>query len=116
MSILKDEADDDVKAAVKAGNLEDIATNKFAGSSAPAFGTAEGDAWVKGSVLRVQYVSFSHASDGTGGKPTAAEHVHKTGYIHISDVTCGDPATGLALETREGYIELDLYWSNEINP
>ncbi len=116
MSILKDEADDDVKAAVKAGNLEDIATNKFAGSSAPAFGTVEGDAWVKGSVLRVQYVSFSHASDGTGGKPTAAEHVHKTGYIHISDVTCGDPATGLALETREGYIELDLYWSNEINP
>ena len=116
MSILKDEADDDVKAAVKAGNLEDIATNKFAGSSAPAFGTAEGDTWVKGSVLRVQYVSFSHASDGTGGKPTAAEHVHKTGYIHISDVTCGDPATGLALTTREGYIELDLYWSNVINP
>lgn len=116
MGVLKDESDAELKEAVKAGNLEDIATNKFAGSSAPAFGTVEGDTWVKGSVLRVQYVSFSHASDGTGGKPTAAEHVHKTGYIHISDVTCGDPATGLALTTREGYIELDLYWSNEINP
>ena len=116
MGVLKDESDADVKAAVKAGTLEDIVSTKFAGSNAPAFGTAEGDTWIKGSVLRVQYVSFSHASDGTGGKPTAAEHVHKTGYIHISDVTCGDPATGLALTTREGYIELDLYWSNEINP
>ena len=116
MGVLKDESDADVKAAVKAGTLEDIVSTKFAGSSAPAFGTAEGDTWIKGSVLRVQYVSFSHASDGTGGKPTAPEHVHKTGYIHISDVTCGDALTGLALETREGYIEFDLYWSNVINP
>lgn len=116
MGVLKDESDADVKAAVKAGTLEDIVSTKFAGSSAPAFGTAEGDTWIKGSVLRVQYVSFSHASDGTGGKPTAAEHVHKTGYIHISDVTCGNASTGLALETREGYIEFDLYWSNVINP
>ena len=116
MGVLKDESDADVKAAVKAGTLEDIASTKFAGSSAPAFGTAEGDTWIKGSVLRVQYVSFSHASDGTGGKPTAPDHVHKTGYIHISDVTCGDASTGLALETRKGYIEFDLYWSNVINP
>jgi hypothetical protein len=114
MGVLKDEVDNAVKAEVKAGALTDIlSTEKFGGASAPAYGTAEGDTWVKGSVIRVQYVTFDHAS-GTGGKPTAPEHVHKTGYIYITDVTCGDPDTGKALASREGYIEFDLYWSNVI--
>ena len=115
MGVLKDEVDNAVKAEVKAGALTDIlSTEKFGGASAPAYGAAEGDTWVKGSVIRVQYVTFGHAS-GTGGKPTEVGHVHKTGYIHITDVTCGDPTTGKALANREGYIELDLYWSNVIN-
>lgn len=115
MGVLKDEVDNAVKAEVKAGALTDIlSTEKFGGASAPAYGTAEGDTWVKGSVIRVQYVTFGHAS-GTGGKPTEVGHVHKTGYIYITDVTCGDPTTGKALANREGYIELDLYWSNVIN-
>ena len=115
MGVLKDEVDNAVKAEVKAGALTDIlSTEKFGGASAPAYGAAEGDTWVKGSVIRVQYVTFGHAS-GTGGKPTEVGHVHKTGYIYITDVTCGDPTTGKALANREGYIELDLYWSNVIN-
>ena len=115
MGVLKDEVDNAVKAEIKAGALTDIlSTEKFGGASAPAYGIAEGDTWVKGSVIRVQYVTFGHAS-GTGGKPTEVGHVHKTGYIYITDVTCGDPDTGKALANREGYIEFDLYWSNVIN-
>ena len=35
----------------------------------------------------------------------------RSGYLYIRDITCADPATGLALASREGYIEIDLYWS-----
>lgn len=104
--------DGDTKTNVAAGTLADILSeNEPAGTNAPAFGTAEGSTWVKGSVICLQYLTYEHASE-TGGKPVDISDVYKTGYMYIRDVTCGDPATGLALASREGYIEVDLYWSN----
>ena len=108
-------ADGDTKTNVAAGTLTDILCEQDpAGTSAPAFGKEEGSTWVKGSVICLQYVTYDHAST-TGGKPVDISDVHKTGFMYIREVTCGDPATGLALESREGYIEVDLYWSNVIN-
>ncbi len=107
--------DGDTKTNVAAGTLTDILCEQDpAGTSAPAFGTAEGSTWVKGSVICLQYLTYDHAST-TGGKAADISDVHKTGFMYIREVTCGDPATGLALESREGYIEVDLYWSNVIN-
>lgn len=104
--------DGDTKTNVAAGTLTDILCETDpAGTSAPAFGTAEGSTWVKGSVICMQYITYEHAST-TGGKPADISDVYKTGFMYIRDVTCGDPATGLALTSREGYIEVDLYWSN----
>jgi len=108
-------ADGDVKTNVAAGTVSDILAGvELAGTSAPAFGKSEGSTWVKGSVIALQYITHDHAST-TGGKPVDNEDIHKIGYMYIKDVTCGDPATGLALASREGYIEIDLYWSNVIN-
>ena len=108
-------ADGDTKTNVAAGTLTDILCEQDpAGTSAPAFGKEEGSTWVKGSVLCLQYLTYDHAST-TGGKAADISDVHKTGFMYIREVTCGDPATGLALESREGYIEVDLYWSNVIN-
>lgn len=107
--------DGNTKVNVAAGTLTDILCETDpAGTSAPAFGTAEGNTWVKGSVLCLQYLTYDHAST-TGGKAADISDVHQTGFIYVRDVTCGNPATGLALESREGYIEVDLYWSNVIN-
>lgn len=104
--------DGDTKTNVAAGTLTDILSNtSIAGTSAPAFGKTEGDTWVKGSVICLQYLTYEHAST-TGGKAVDISDVYKTGYMYIRDITCGDTATGLALESREGYIEIDLYWSN----
>ncbi|MBO7603332.1 MAG: IPT/TIG domain-containing protein [Bacteroidales bacterium] len=105
----------DIKTNVAAGTLTDILGEpELAGTSAPAFGTSEGSTWVKGSVICMQYVTYDHAST-TGGKPVDSGDIHKIGFMYVREVTCGDPATGLALESREGYIEIDLYWSNVIN-
>jgi len=107
--------DGDLKAAVAAGTLEDILSNfELAGASAPAFGTTEGSTWVKGSVIGLQYLNYEFAST-TGGKPTAQEDIYQIGYMYIRDINCGDPSTGLAIESREGYIEIDLYWSQVLN-
>lgn len=106
--------DGDTKTNVAAGTLTDILCETDpAGTSAPAFGTAEGSTWVKGSVICLQYLTYEHAST-TGGKAAEISDVYKTGFIYIREVTCGDPATGLALASREGYIEVDLYWSNAL--
>lgn len=105
----------DTKTNVSAGTLTDILCEQDpAGTSAPAFGKEEGNTWVKGSVICLQYLTYDHAST-TGGKAADISDVHKTGFMYVREVTCGDPATGLALESREGYIEIDLYWSNVIN-
>lgn len=107
--------DGNTKVNVAAGTLTDILCETDpAGNSAPAFGTEEGSTWVKGSVLCLQYLTYDHAST-TGGKAADISDVHQTGFIYVREVTCGNPATGLALESREGYIEVDLYWSNVIN-
>ena len=104
--------DGDTKASVAEGTLTDILSNTaLASTNAPAYGITEGDAWVKGSVICMQYLTHEHAST-TGGKAVDMSDVYKTGYMYIRDITCGDPTTGLALESREGYIEIDLYWSN----
>ncbi|MBR3074778.1 MAG: hypothetical protein IKH11_03355, partial [Bacteroidales bacterium] len=108
-------ADGDTKTNVAAGTLTDILCEQDpAGTSAPAFGKAEGSTWVQGSVICLQYLTYDHAST-SGGKAADISDVHKTGFMYIREVTCGDPSTGLALESREGYIEVDLYWSNVIN-
>ena len=100
----------ELKTAVASGSLEDILEGfQNASTSAPAFGTAEGSTWVKGSVIAVQYVKYEVGA--TGGKPASADDVMRSGYLYIRDITCGDPATGLALASRDGYIEIDLYWS-----
>ena len=107
--------DGDVKTQVAAGTLTNIFNEpEIAGTSAPAYGTSEGSTWIKGSVLNLQYLTYDHASS-TGGKAADTGDIHKIGYMYISDITCGDSTTGLALTSREGYIEIDLYWSNAIN-
>ncbi len=111
--------DADIKASVAGGTLSDIATTvPKASSGAPAFGKAEDNkTWVKGSVLTLQYTDYNTAHT-TGGKPgDNLAGVRKAGFIYVSDITCADAATGLANADREGYIEVDLYWSNVLtNP
>lgn len=107
--------DETLKGAAASGALQDIVTGApKASAGAPACGAAESTSvWVKGSVLAVQYVDYSYASTGT--KPgEGLQGVRKAGYIHIADITCVD-ANGAAVASREGYIELDLYWSNVLN-
>lgn len=112
MSIITDEA---MKSSITGETLTDIWANApKAGSSAPAFGTAEGSNWVKGSVLCIEYLTYDHSLN-KGGKPADLSDIHKIGYMYIKDVTCGVPSTGLATADREGYVEFDLYWSNTIN-
>lgn len=108
-AVVTDEA---LKGAAAAGTLQDIVTGApKASAGAPACGAAEtSSVWVKGSVLTVQYVSYDYAKEGTKpGEELAG--VRKVGYIHISDITCVNDS-GAAVANREGYIELDLYWSN----
>ena len=107
--------DETLKGTAASGTLQDIVTGApKASAGAPACGASEtSSVWVKGSVLAVQYVDYSYAS--TGSKPgDGLQGVRKAGYIHIADITCVD-ANGAAVASREGYIELDLYWSNVLN-
>lgn len=107
--------DETLKGAAASGVLQDIVTGApKASAGAPACGASEtSSVWVKGSVLAVQYVDYAFASTGT--KPgDGLQGVRKTGYIHIADITCVD-ANGAAVASREGYIEVDLYWSNVLN-
>ena len=107
--------DEPLKGAAASGVLQDIVTGApKASAGAPACGASEtSSVWVKGSVLAVQYVDYAFASTGT--KPgDGLQGVRKTGYIHIADITCVD-ANGAAVASREGYIEVDLYWSNVLN-
>lgn len=107
--------DETLKGTAASGTLQDIVTGApKASAGAPACGASEtSSVWVKGSVLAVQYVDYAFASTGT--KPgDGLQGVRKTGYIHIADITCVD-ASGAAVASREGYIEVDLYWSNVLN-
>uniref|UniRef100_UPI004056C9D5 hypothetical protein n=1 Tax=Alistipes sp. TaxID=1872444 RepID=UPI004056C9D5 len=81
------------------------------GQGAPALGTEvkDGSTWMKGSVVAVGYFGFVE-----GEKPSKLEQLHKVGFMHITDLTCADLATGLANEDRAGYVEFDLYWSKAI--
>ena len=103
-----------LKGAAAGGTLTDIVTGQpKASAGAPACGASEtSSVWVKGSVLTVQYVDYSTAS--AGNKPgDALAGVRKVGLMHIADITCVD-TNGAAVASREGYIEIDLYWSNEL--
>ena len=108
--VVKDNAE--LKASAVNGTLSDIVYDKNCGASAPAFGTAEGDTWVKGSVIAVSYVKYDQAK---AGKPDELTDVNRCGYIVIREITAGNAATGSAVEDRSGYVEFDLYWSNVIN-
>ena len=101
-----------LKGAAAGGTLTDIVTGQpKASAGAPACGASEtSSVWVKGSVLTVQYVDYSTAS--AGNKPgDALAGVRKVGLMHIADITCVD-TNGAAVASREGYIDIDLYWSN----
>ena len=101
-----------LKGAAAGGTLTDIVTGQpKASAGAPACGASEtSSVWVKGSVLTVQYVDYSTAS--AGNKPgDALAGVRKVGLMHIADITCVD-TNGAAVPSREGYIDIDLYWSN----
>lgn len=113
-SVLTDES---LKAAAAGGTLTDIVTGiPKASAGAPACGPAEtSSVWVKGSVLTVQYVSYDYAKNATKPGDNLAG-VRNVGLIHIADITCVD-ANGAAVASREGYIDIDLYWSNVLtNP
>lgn len=114
MSIITEE-DKTLKASVTGETMTNILDNApKAGSGAPAFGLSEtSKVWVKGSVMCIEYLTYTHAK--TGEQPTDLSQVHKIGYMYIKDVTCGNSSTGKAEESREGYVEFDLYWSNTIN-
>ena len=106
----------DIKTSVAEGKLSDIATTvPKASAGAPAFGKAEDNkTWVKGSVLTLQYTNYATASGGNKPGDDLAG-VRKAGFIYVSDITCADAETGLAKTDREGYIEVDLYWSNVLD-
>ena len=107
--------DDAVKSAVSDGSLDDIlAHDNMCGANAPALGTAEGDTWVEGSVIAVQYENYGHAS-ATADRPEDISDVKNQGYIYIRDITCADLATGYPIYPTTGYVEFDLYWSNPLN-
>ena len=107
--------DDAVKSAVSDGSLDDIlAHDNMCGANAPAFGTVEGDTWVEGSVIAVQYENYGHAS-ATADRPEDISDVKNQGYIYIRDITCADLATGYPIYPTTGYVEFDLYWSNPLN-
>ncbi len=108
-------ADDDTWAqAVKKGTMESIASynGKNPSSTAPAFGTttSAGGTWTEDAVIMVGYCSYAK-----GSKSSNLTDLAKIGFFHIKEVTCGDPATGLAKETREGHICFDFYWSKALN-
>lgn len=99
-----------VKDLVAAGTLTDIKSEVTKpGKAAPAFGNAND--WVTGTVLTLQYADYTHVSSKPGESFAGA---FKTGFIYIRDVTCGDASTSLANTDRAGYIEFDLYWSNQL--
>ena len=104
-----------LKAAAAGGTLTDIVTDiPKASAGAPACGAAESSSvWVKGSVLTVQYVGYDYAKDAKKPGDNLAG-VRNVGLIHIADITCVD-ANGAAVASREGYIDIDLYWSNVLN-
>lgn len=94
--------------AVKAGEFTSMTEiEKVAGSSAPAFGTA--NQFVAGDVIAVQYVTYTK-----GAKPAADEDICKQGYMVVKEVTCGDAATGTATDLN-GHVKFDFYWSKTLN-
>ena len=94
--------------AVKAGEFTSMTEiEKVAGSSAPAFGTA--NQFVAGDVIAVQYVTYTK-----GAKPAADEDICKQGYMVVKEVTCGDAATGTATDLN-GHVMFYFYWSKTLN-
>ena len=74
-------------------------------------GTSKVDGvWTEGNVLVMGYSSYAK-----GAKPSNVSDCAKIGFIHITEVTCADLTTGLALSPREGYIKFDFYWSKPLN-
>ena len=100
--------DGEVYEAVKAGTISTMSLyDSKAGTSAPAFGTSR--EWVVGDVIVVQYVTYTK-----GAKPSSLADVRKQGYIHVTEVTCGDPDKGTATDLN-GHIKFDFYWSKTLN-
>ncbi len=108
-------ADVTMKSQIVDGSVTTLTDyDTMGGSAAPALSTAEStSAWMVGSVIAVQYVNYRHALDG--GKPTSEADICRQGFIHIKEVTCADLSTGQALDSREGYIKFDFYWSKTLN-
>lgn len=108
-------ADVAMKSQISDGSVVSLTSYKtLCGSAAPALGTAEStSAWMVGSVIVVQYLNYQHAL--AGGKPASFDDdISRQGFIHIKEVTCADLSTGQALDSREGYITFDFYWSKNL--
>ena len=94
--------------AVKTGTISTMLLfDSKAGSSAPAFGASRD--WTAGDVIVVQYVTYTK-----GGKPSSLADVRRQGYIHVTEVTCGDPDKGTATDLS-GHVRFDFYWSKILN-
>ena len=113
-------SDEDVKAAVSGGNLDDILMSGRMASRNTYVRHAKTEStsnWVVGSVILVQYVTYEHGLNGT--KPSDIGDVRKQGYLYVKDLTCKTDENGKLLSKEEdnwsGYIEFDLYWSNTLN-
>lgn len=107
--------DDELKASVAAGAVTSVGGyDKLGGSAAPAMAASEStSAWTQGSVIAVQYINHAHGL--VGGKPASTADIYRQGYFYVREVTCADPATGLANADRAGYIRFDFYWSKTLN-
>lgn len=106
--------------AVKNGTITEMTAASYTGSmasaGAPEFKSASTDLssqasqWHVGSVIMMQYVTYEKAN-----KPSAMSDVAKLGFIYIKEVTCADLSTGKTLESREGHVKFDMYWSKKLN-
>ncbi|WP_295935748.1 IPT/TIG domain-containing protein [uncultured Alistipes sp.] len=115
LRVMVDAADVAFKASIIDGSVESVADySRLCSAGAPALNTAEAsNAWVKGSVIVMQYVNAA-ACTGKAGTPTDRTDIYKQGFMYIRDITNADLSTGLANADRAGYIEFDLYWSKEM--
>ncbi len=108
---------DDALVAIKAGTLETINESAQTSSATPALGKVADrstSVWNVDDVLMFSYATFTWGAP----KPYMPEG-RLMGYIHITDMTCGDADTGLTdrdtADYAGGYLKFDVYVSPERN-
>ncbi len=113
--VIKDE-DKNARSRILDGNFTNILEySKKAGSGAPAYAAAHdanGTTWSVNSVICVQYVKYNT----TALKPGDMGDVIRHGYIIITAISATDPdfPDKAPTDSRSGFVEFDLYWSNPL--